>query len=92
MNLSFHAQQRLQQRGLSTSDLDLVLMHGTETRDGYYLRRRDVRRAERELRKLINQLNRLSGKYVIVDGDTVITTYHPGKKKQKRILRSRKPD
>ncbi len=92
MNLSFHAQQRLQQRGLSTSDLDLVLMHGTETSDGYYLRRSDVRRAERELRKLINQLNRLSGKYVIVDGDTVITTYHPGKKKQKRILRSRKPD
>ena len=88
MNISFHAQQRLQQRGLTGSDLDLILMYGIETRDGYYMRRRDVKEAERELRKLIGQLNRLAGKYVVVDGDTVITTYHPRKRKQKEILRN----
>lgn len=87
MNLSLHAQQRLQQRGLNDSDINLILMHGTETSDGYYLRYRDVKEAEKELRKQINQLNRLAGRYVVVDGDTVITAYHPGKKKQKRILR-----
>ena len=87
MVFSSHAQQRLQQRGLNRSDIDLILAHGTETSDGYYLRRRDVKEAEREFRKLINHLNRLAGKYVVVDGDTVITAYHPGKKKQKRVLR-----
>ena len=87
MNLSLHAQQRLQQRGLNGSDIDLILGYGTETSDGYYLRRRDVKEAEKELRKRINQLNRLVGKYVVVDDDTVITAYHPGKKKQKRVLR-----
>ena len=87
MNLSFHAQQRLQQRGLNGSDIDLIMVHGTETNDGYYLRRRDVKEAEKELRKLINQLNSLVGKYVVVDGDTIITAYHPSKKKQKGLLR-----
>lgn len=87
MNLSSHAQKRLQQRGLNGSDIDLILEHGTETSDGYYLRHRDVKEAEKELRKPINQLNRLAGKYVVIDGDTVITAYNPGKKKQKRVLR-----
>lgn len=88
MFLSVHAQQRLQQRGLTEMDIDLILQHGTETRDGYYLRRRDIAEAEKEFRKLINQLTRLAGKYVVVDGDTVITAYHPGKKKQKRVLQN----
>ena len=88
MNLSSHAQQRLRQRGLTRSDIDLILMHGTETRDGYYLRLRDVEDAENEHRKLVNQLNRLAGKYVVVEADTVITAYHPGKKKQKRVLQN----
>ena len=87
MNLSFHAQQRLQQRGLNDSDIDLILSHGTETSDGYYLRRKDVEEAEKELRKQINRLNRLAGKYVVVKGETVITAYHPTKRKQKRVLR-----
>ena len=87
MNLSNHAQQRIPQRGMNGSDIDLIVVHGTETRDGYYLRRRDVKEAEKELRKLITQLNRLAGKYVVIKSDTVVTAYHPGKKKQNRVLR-----
>ena len=86
MNLSIHAQQRLQQRGLSESDIDLILTHGTQTHDGYYLRQKDVKEVEQELRKVITRLTRLAGKFVVVDGDTVITAYHPGKKKGKKVL------
>ena len=87
MYLSDHAQQRLQQRGLTGSDIDLILAHGTETRDGYFLRRADVEEATKRLQKLIDWIIRLEGKYVVVEGDTVITAYHPSKKKQKRVLR-----
>jgi hypothetical protein len=87
MIIPSHASQRLSQRGITISDIDLILDYGTETRDGYYLRERDVRKIETNLRKQINQLNKLAGKYVVVEGDTVITAYHPGKKKQKYILK-----
>ena len=89
MKICFHAQQRSQQRGMSASDLKFVVMHGTQTKDGYYLCQSDVKSLEAELRKQIGQLHRLSGKFVVVDGDTVITTYHPTKKKQKKIMRRR---
>ena len=89
MNITKHAQQRIQQRGLSATDLEIILTHGTETRGGYYLRRKDTERVEVELKKLINQLHRLTGKYVVVEGNTVITAYHPGQRSQKNVLRNR---
>jgi hypothetical protein len=88
MNYSLHGQQRLQQRGLSRSDAEIIMMHGTETRDGYYLRDKDVRASVQELRKQIIKLTDLSGKFVVVKNDTLLTAYHPSKKKQKRILTS----
>jgi|SaaInlStandDraft_6_1057023.scaffolds.fasta_scaffold303153_1 hypothetical protein len=88
MHISFHAQQRIQQRGMAGSDIDLILTHGTETRDGYFLRDRDVKKAEAELRKQIEHIHRLAGKYIVVEGETVVTAYHPGMKKQKRILQN----
>jgi hypothetical protein len=88
MKLSFHAQKRIPQRGMNGSDIDLILTHGTETRDGYFLRNQDAKNAERELRKQIDRINRLAGKYVVVNGETVVTAYHPGRKKQKRILQN----
>ena len=86
MNISNHAQQRLQQRGMTGSDIDLILTHGTETRDGYLLRNQDAKRAEADLRKQIERIHRLAGKFIVVEGETLVTAYHPGRKKQKRIL------
>jgi hypothetical protein len=88
MQISIHAQQRIQQRGMTVSDIDLILTHGTETRDGYFLRDRDVKQAEAVLRKQIEHIHRLAGKYIVVDGETVVTAYHPGMKKKKCILRN----
>jgi len=86
MNICSHAQKRLRQRGLSNTDVNLILLHGTETRDGYFLLNKDVKRAEEELRNQINRLHSLAGKYIVTDGKTLITSYHPTKRKQKRVL------
>jgi hypothetical protein len=86
MKDSFHATKRIPQRAMNGTDVDLILTHGTETRDGYFLRDQDVKIAERELRKEIDRINQLAGKYVVVKGETIVTAYHPGRKKQKRIL------
>ena len=87
MNITSHAQQRLQQRGLNSEDLDLIVKHGTETTDGYILRRADVHAAEQTLKRLIERLYRLEGKFIVADGNDVITAYHPTKRKKQRILR-----
>lgn len=89
LNYPSHGQKRIQQRGLSRSDIDLVTLHGTETRDGYYLRDKDVRRLVQELQKKeIIKLNDLAGTYAVVKNNTLITAYHPNKKKQKRIFKT----
>ena len=87
MRISDHAQQRLSQRGLTESDIALIVKHGTETKDGFYLRHQDFREVERELKNLIRALDRLRGKYVVLSEETVLTAYHPARSKQKRILR-----
>tara|TARA_B100002051_G_scaffold218962_1_gene212271 strand:- start:223 stop:501 length:279 start_codon:yes stop_codon:yes gene_type:complete len=89
MKLSLHVQQRVQQRGMTRSDLDLILIHGTETRDGYLLRNQDAKRAEAELRRQIGHIHRLAGKFIVVKGETLVTAYHPTKRKEKNILRKR---
>lgn len=88
MNITQHAHQRLQQRGLREADLDLILQHGTETDDGVYLRDVDVQRAEAQLKMLIARLRRLAGRYVVVKGENIITAYYPSNKKQKTLLRT----
>jgi hypothetical protein len=88
MNITKHAEQRLQQRGLIHSDLDMIIRHGTETKDGYILRRTDVQAIERDLKKLIERFYRLEGKHVVVEREHVITAYHPSKEKERKVLRS----
>lgn len=87
MRVSTHAQKRMQQRGLTMDDIELVMQFGTEAGDGIYMRAKDIKRAESEFKKLISQLQRLSGKYVIIQGDTIVTTYHPSERRKKKILR-----
>lgn len=89
MNITPHAQQRFQQRGLKSEDLDLIVKHGTEITDGYFLRRTDVQAVEQSLKRLIERLYKLEGRFVVVEGNDVITTYNPTRKKKQRILRRR---
>ena len=88
MRFSKHAMIRMQQRGRSDDDIDAIMSFGTQTRDGYLLRRRDVDERTRALKKEIERLHRLRGWAVITgDGGAVVTLYPAHRKKQSRMLR-----
>ena len=87
--LSKHAEERMQQRGMRPSDIQLICEFGTETRDGYFLRSRDKARAISDLKNLIGRLEHLDSRYVVVDGNHVLTAYKASTRKQKKILNCR---
>lgn len=86
LQLSHHADARLQQRGVRASDVALVVAHGTPVRDGYLLRARDVAAAEAELKRTITRLERLRGTFVAVAEDTVLSVYRPCKVRRRKLL------
>jgi len=86
MDLSSHARKRLQQRGMSSADVEAIVAYGTPVRGGYLLRARDVNEAISELKGQISMLERLKDRVVIADTQTVITAYSASKRRQKRLL------
>jgi hypothetical protein len=89
MKHSKHALKRMQQRSFRAKDLDILMLFGTESDEGYYLRDKDVVEVESEFRAVISALHRLKGKYVVAAEDTFVTCYYPSKSKQKKIMRGR---
>lgn len=88
MELSKHANRRLQQRGMRAADVEAIVAYGTPVRDGYVLRTRDANEAILELKKMIRALERLKERVVIANGQTVVTTYPASRRKQRSLLRS----
>ena len=88
LDLTRHGEKRMQQRGMSRQDIDLVRACGTQTEAGTWLMlRRDVKRAVEALKREIQAIERLEGwKVVVIDG-VLITTYVSGSRDQKRTLR-----
>lgn len=86
MELSVHAQQRIQQRGMRKTDVELIMRFGTRVNDGYFLRTRDVLQAQHDLKIVMSRLDRLSGRVVITAGSTVVTTYVVSRDKQRKLL------
>lgn len=79
MNLLFsqHAQTRMRQRGLSESDIELIVRCGSVVRRGLrLLRGQDIDHEMRRLKRRIQDLERLKNCAVVMDDDTVITCYH----------------
>ena len=89
MQLCEHAMIRMNQRGMRTRDVDLFLECGTKISDGYFLRDRDVTTAVLQRRKEIERLEKLRGKVLITDGNTVVTAYKPSRKRERRLLNKR---
>ena len=87
VELSRHAVLRVAQRGIRPDDLELAELIGTEVDGGYFVRRKDVQAYERVLKKRADQARRLAGKRVVRPGNTVVTAYHAGRSKQRRLLR-----
>ncbi len=81
-----HAICRMGQRGISKTDIDLIKIIGTEVEGGYLVRKKDLQEAERELRRLQDQLHRLAGKRAVIADNCVVTAYHARPAKQRKLL------
>lgn len=95
MRPALHAQTRMQQRGFHGDfDTELFAWHAAEFREGLIMRRKDVeeaiasKRAEVDyLTAEIKRLEKLQGKALITTGNTIVTAYHPSKRRAKKFLR-----
>lgn len=85
-----HAEARMQQRGLSSADIQLVLSAGTQMDDEvFFLTNDDADREITELKRTISSLERLRGQKVVCSGESIITSYKSRRKDQKRMMRRR---
>ncbi|MBZ0330999.1 DUF4258 domain-containing protein [Halomonas sp. ANAO-440] len=79
---SDHAQKRLQQRGITDLEVELILMYGSEIHQGdgcvYSRIDRDAfKRLERDLKRVHQKIDSLRRKFVVIsDTSTVVTTGH----------------
>lgn len=87
LSLTQHAVVRLAQRGMSANDADLIMLIGSEAPDGYMVRDHDCADIEAALKQLLNRLQRLKGKRVVVLGERLVTAYHATPKEQRRLRR-----
>lgn len=81
-HLSAHAQIRMRQRAISELDLHLAMLFGTQVRDGYIIRDKDVAYA-------IERINHLRGIGIFLEEDTVVSVQRLKPSKLKRKMRSR---
>ncbi len=72
-----HAEARMRQRGFREADVDLVFSVATRVADdAFFLTDRDAAREIERRRREIQQLERLRGSKLIVEGGVLITLYH----------------
>ena len=85
-HMTRHASKRIQQRGLSDSDIDFILGLGSEVEGGYLLTRRDRVKIQHRAKWAIAKAQRLEGKRLVMEGETVVTAFHATKKQQKKLV------
>jgi hypothetical protein len=84
-----HAIVRLAQRAIRPDDVDLALAIGTLVEDGVLVTRKDCEEFEHYLKRLADQVRRLSGKRLVLASDRIVTGYHASPRQQQRLLRPR---
>ena len=70
------------------SDLELLMLIGSEVEGGHWVRERDYQTFERELKHVLHRARRLVGKRVVVADGRVVTAYHASRKTADRLLRN----
>jgi hypothetical protein len=81
LHITNHAATRMRQRGFRKLDVDLVLSVATRIgEDAFFLTDRDAAREIERRRNEIQQIDRLRGSKIIVDGGAIITLYHMARK------------
>lgn len=89
-DLSFtrHAETRMRQRGFRNADIGLVLSVATRVaEDAFFLSDKDAAREIERRRREIQQLERLRGTKLIVEGENVITLYNSDRKQSRGASR-----
>ena len=87
--LTDHAVQRLAQRGLTLSHLELAMFIASEVEGGFFVRNDDARQAARQLRDIAASFERLAGKRIVASETVVVTGYHATPAKVDRLLRQK---
>lgn len=75
IEITRHAETRMQQRGYRPTDIDTVLASGIETRNGFLLTRQQVTEEIAALKRQITLLQRLMNTFVVTDGGKIVTIY-----------------
>jgi hypothetical protein len=85
MNFTKHSLIRSQQRCIPLSDIEIILSIGSERKMPgnaveYCILRKDIRHAKLTLKRMINKLDKISNKAVLVCGESIITVYNNKKR------------
>lgn len=86
-----HGEMRVNQRGFSRKDLELIRKCGTRLEDRsaevYFLKNKDVEDGIKELKRQIQCLERMRGcKVAYTPDDSLITAHHTTRGHEKRLL------
>ena len=83
-----HAEARMQQRGIRSGDITLILACATQIDDEtWFVRKRDAQREIGRLKREIKTLERLTDKKLVMPDELVVTIYPSRREDQKRTLR-----
>lgn len=89
LNLTLHLDRRMNQRAVTRMMLDLALQHGEILGDRCVLSRKAIEARMRDLEKEMSQLRDLhhkGGIVVVVEGDTILSTWRLPKQKTRRSV------
>lgn len=79
MHTTFHALQRMSQRGVTKEMIDLVLEYGEISHDKAFLRRKEasalLAKMQRQMKVLKKVLDK-GGMVVVAENGSIITTYN----------------
>ena len=76
VNITRHAAERMRQRGIRESDLDVVLELAEEIRpDVYFLSYKAAHRAIEQLKRQIRKIEKMKGVTMVICNGRVVTTY-----------------
>lgn len=84
--LSKHAKVRLQQRGISRQQMELVISYGVPIDDGYVMTKRAALDRITQLKREITLIERLTNVTVIDLNGTIATAYRVSDQRIRRML------
>jgi hypothetical protein len=91
LRFTHHAETRMRQRGFRNADVILVLSVATRVaEDAFFLSDKDAAREIERRRHEIQQLERLRGTKLIVEGESIITLYRSERKPARADIRNRR--